>query len=394
MALVTRIRKTGPVYFVANKQNGVPVWERVGSDKREAQRRDAAMKKEIASGVYLGKPTGAKTVGAYATTWLAARTNISADDDRSRWTVHVVGRCPWFLDLKLEDVRTQHVLRLIAELKQPYTDRLGKPRVLAPRSLSNIFATTLRPMFRDARIHDLMIRNVCELPKGTLSRSSKRRKPYDASTVVTMTTDPRVDLDWRVFFTLLFYTGVRKGEACGLRFRDYDPEVPTLGALVVEKQYEGVRLKTEDQIGDNTRWIPVHPFLAAALAEWWKTGFELVHCRKPTLDDFICPRRVDSKRAHSESSAYEGFRAALRRVGIENQTLHATRNTFISLCRRAGAREDVLERVTHNARGSVIDVYTDFDWSPLCEAVSLFMTQASQPDRSRAAAARRHLRAV
>ena len=37
---------------------------------------------------------------------------------------------------------------------------------------------------------------------------------------------------------------------------------------------------------------------------------------------------------------------------------------------RTRPREDVLERVTHNAAGDIIDQYTHFDWEPLCEAVA------------------------
>jgi len=35
-----------------------------------------------------------------------------------------------------------------------------------------------------------------------------------------------------------------------------------------------------------------------------------------------------------------------------------------------GARSDVLEQITHNARGAIIDVYTAWEWPALCEAVS------------------------
>lgn len=48
---------------------------------------------------------------------------------------------------------------------------------------------------------------------------------------------------------------------------------------------------------------------------------------------------------------------------------HLTRHTMISFARRGGARADVLECVTHNAKGSIIDQYTHFDWEPLCDAV-------------------------
>jgi hypothetical protein len=42
---------------------------------------------------------------------------------------------------------------------------------------------------------------------------------------------------------------------------------------------------------------------------------------------------------------------------------------MISAARSSGARGDVLERITHNAPGAIIDVYTSWEWPALCEAV-------------------------
>jgi hypothetical protein len=50
--------------------------------------------------------------------------------------------------------------------------------------------------------------------------------------------------------------------------------------------------------------------------------------------------------------------------------LNALRRFMISAARSSGARGDVLERITHNARGAIIDVYTAWEWPALCEAVS------------------------
>ena len=58
-------------------------------------------------------------------------------------------------------------------------------------------------------------------------------------------------------------------------------------------------------------------------------------------------------------------------VGIPDKGNHALRRYFITYARRGGARKDMLERVTHNASGDILDVYTDADgiWPALCEAV-------------------------
>jgi hypothetical protein len=163
---------------------------------------------------------------------------------------------------------------------------------------------------------------------------------------------------------------MREGEVCGRRFSDWLRDARPLSALNVHTQYNDQPLKTDDEEDVHPRLVPVHPELETILREWWASGFELVFRRPPTRDDFIVPNRQGGN--HTKSSAYKMFRRAQAKVEVENRTLHATRNTFISIARSNGARADVVERVTHNASGDVIDIYTTFEWRPLCEAVALF----------------------
>jgi len=67
---------------------------------------------------------------------------------------------------------------------------------------------------------------------------------------------------------------------------------------------------------------------------------------------------------------YKGLRLACSRFGIRFEGCHLTRHTMITWARRGGAQRDVVERLTHNAAGVIIDQYTHFDWEPLCQAVS------------------------
>jgi integrase len=57
------------------------------------------------------------------------------------------------------------------------------------------------------------------------------------------------------------------------------------------------------------------------------------------------------------------------RWGVTNRSLHSTRHTFITLARRGGARTEVVEQITHNAAGTIVDHYTHRDWNELCQAV-------------------------
>jgi hypothetical protein len=48
---------------------------------------------------------------------------------------------------------------------------------------------------------------------------------------------------------------------------------------------------------------------------------------------------------------------------------HGLRRWFISARRNASARREVIELMTHNARGEVIDAYTSWEWSTLCDEI-------------------------
>jgi hypothetical protein len=56
--------------------------------------------------------------------------------------------------------------------------------------------------------------------------------------------------------------------------------------------------------------------------------------------------------------------------GVPNKGSHGLRSLTIPAARSGGARSDVLERITHNAKGEVIDASTSWEWSTLCGEVT------------------------
>lgn len=361
MAVVARQRKNGVTYYVVFDWQGKPVWERSGSDKRAAQRLETKRKAEVRDGTY--KPEAgtsrATTIAQYAAHWGAARTNKTAKGDRDRLRDHVVKR-EWFASLRLEDVEPSHIKRLVDELTAT---------VKASKTVSNIYGV-VRTMLRDALIDGLIQIDPCVLPRNYIKRSQKKeRKPYMREDVAALLGE-KVAADARAFLALSFYLGTREGETCGLRWGDWDREAEPLGCMTLSVQYGDEDLKTK-----TVRKVPVHPELAKLLDEWHATGFELVHCRKPTDTDCIVPMRASKmnhygvKPHHTKSSAYKMFRRSCVAAGVTNRTLHATRHTMITFARRGGADKATLEKITHNAKGDIVDQYTHYDWLPLCEAV-------------------------
>ena len=113
----------------------------------------------------------------------------------------------------------------------------------------------------------------------------------------------------------------------------------------------------------------LHLELEKVLWCWQGEGFEAVYGRPPGPDDFIVPDPRNMA-ARTQSQATKAHKRDAELIGVPNKGSHALRRFLISAARSSGARSDVLEQITHNARGAIIDVYTSWEWPALCEAVS------------------------
>jgi integrase len=361
MAVVPRKLGNGKVvYWVTFQHCGKPVWERIGFDKRAAERRDDQQKAERKSGKYRpGKPSSVIRVGPWFERYLPMRTNRAAEGEAQKTNDHVLSR-DWFSMMRVVDVQGPDIERLVKEMKAE--------KKIGNKVIANTF-TIVRQGFQRAIFEGLRADNPCDaLDRGTVPRGGgKQRQPYsrgEARAVMALPATP----DWlRVFCTELFYTGQREGEVLGRRWRDLELRATPLPILKVHTQYEDQPLKTDDLDKVRPRFIPVHPELQAVLEYWWNEGFELQHLRKPTPDDFIIPAVGGG--CLGRSAAYKAFRRALRRAEVGNRSLHSTRHTFISVARAGSDRHDLVERITHNAKGSTLDSYTHSEWESLCAVI-------------------------
>jgi integrase len=355
MAVVGKKRKKGVVFYVATHWQGALYYERVGAERREAERLDSRRKKEVKAGTY--QPPAARasniTVAAQAKRWLPTRTNRSAGHDE--YLMGLVLAKDWFAELALDVVRPKHVIQLVKELQ---AERAG--------STSTNAVSVVSTMFRDAVIAELIPSSPVVLPRGLLKRGFNPTEPYTAAEVAALLRLPHAP---GVLATLAFFTGMRPGELAGRRFRDFDETAKPLGSLSVHSQYDDQPLKGDDGKTARPRLVPVHPILASVLSEWRASGWEFVYAAKPGPDDFILPSRRNGQPPFSKNGIYQLWRRACDLAGVEGRELRATRNTFVTFARRSSPRTDIIETFTHNAKGAMIDRYNRFQWGPRCDVL-------------------------
>ena len=345
--------------------------------------------------------------GEYFRQWHDAREELgvqSADDEHSRMSKWVL---PTLGDRPLENIRRRDLKSLITKVRRTKSKTTGE--LLANRSIHRIYEV-IRQVFRSAVEDELITATPAtlrvrkdELPKKT------DKDPHWRSTAVfareeveQLIRDERIPLDRRVLYTLLFLTGARFGEIAGLKWGSYDDQARPLGRIVLATQYEGRELKT-----GIPREVPVHPTLAVVLETWRREGWASIFKRAPKADDWVVPRPTDGKH-RIQQTAWNQWSRDLSKLGLRHRRIHDTRRTVVTLARADGAREDLLQWVTHGPSGDrIMDVYTSPPWASLCAQINCLDVQllrradAQQPAepepriapvRSEAAAAKEDLR--
>ncbi len=189
--------------------------------------------------------------------------------------------------------------------------------------------------------------------------------------------DERIPADRRVLYTLLGLGMLRHGEAAGLRWGNYhqpnDTDLKPLGRLVISTSYDTGKTKTRVE-----RWMPVHPLLAAVLAEWRLDGWPHEFGRTPEPGDLIVPHTKPTNRGprvkfggmRSDHDSYKRLRIDCEAMGLRKRRIHDLRRTGITLAREDGADKDVLCLCTHGGPEDIMDVYTSMGWAKLCAQVS------------------------
>ena len=342
-------------------------FRRLGSNEARALRKFHQVRRLENGGDSAGAPASPRmTLRTVAERWLEAQKADGvrdADRDFGRFKNHVD---PLIGSKRIGDIEARDLMLMIRELKRQKKAN-GSPRH-ADGSIVNILGVC-SSVFELAILEGAIEHNpVKHIPSR--KRPKKRGKggiPYRHHEAVALMTDLRVPADRRILNTLQALTGMRIGEACGRRWRDYDRETPGLGALHVWSQYDDQPLKTGRAAHEKERFVPVHPVLAKALAEWRLGGFVEAYGRPPSGDDFIVPDPA-TMGARTQNKAGKGHRADAELLGIyvPGRLTHGLRRWFISTCRNASARTEVVELMTHNAKGEVIDAYTSWEWSTLC----------------------------
>ncbi len=258
----------------------------VGEEKL-ARRLLADVEARISAGQEFDEQTkGPVTVKRFGECWIREREKLGLSDwknDVSRLRHHVYPRIG---DKRIDEVRPRDLVQLIK--------RLRTQAKLAPKTIYNVYSV-LKALFRDAHLADLISATPCILTKHQLGTNEDKDLEWRPTALFTrdelemLIADERIPLDRQVVYALEGIGGLRHGEVAGLCWHHYDASAEPLGSLLIARSY------TKKPKTGRARKVPVHPTLAAVLANWKMSGWPAIVGRSPLPEDLVVPTSGDGQ---------------------------------------------------------------------------------------------------
>ncbi len=347
--------------------------------KAEAKSFAATVEVDKMQGSYVAPSLGRITVGELAPDWLRRKeADLKPSAYRpleTAWRVHVE---PRWGSSRLTDIDLDAVEQWIADMGRTVTDRDGKVEKRGSGATVvirayQVLASILDSAVKSRRIPKNPARGVENLPR-------KRRKERVYLTHVQAQAVAEASGDYATLIYVLAYTGIRWGEAIGLRVKHLDLlrkrlTVTENAVQVHSRMYVGTPKSHE------SRSVPIPQFLVVELAK---------RCEGKRRDDLVFPGEDGHMtRPHTGSGWFD---KAVSEAEIPRITIHDLRHTAASLAVSAGVNVKALQRMLgHASAAMTLDTYADLFDDDL-DAVGIALDKSrsetvvfkmcSQPDQS------------
>jgi integrase len=302
---------------------------------------------DVAHGAYIAPAK--QTLGEYVSTWLrdVAATEVRESTLKSysvRVKVDVIDRIG---GLRLDKVTPQILQSLYSEL----TKHGHSPRTV------RYTHTILNSALKNAVAWKLLRDNPCQhvaLPKA----EHLEMEVWSAEEVNAFLKSTRGSRDYALWYTLL-NTGMRPGEAFGLKWEDLDGDRIRIQRAVAETAAQGVYALEAPKTERSKRSIAISADHVALLESHRRRQMEEILAKGSgyTRQDFIF---ADLEGHHEFTERARGrWKTAVRRAGVRKIRLYDCRHTHATLLLKAAINPKVVsERLGHASIVITLDTYS------------------------------------
>lgn len=323
--------------------------------KKEAEREMNRLLVEIERG---GVPDTSKaTTGEYLTHWLAtyAKTNTRPTTYASYEIYTKTHLIPAFANVPLTKLQPAHLNALYAA-KLVGGRKDGKPGGLSPRTVRYLHSI-MRESLQHAFQLGMVYRNVADAvkPPRAVRPQVKVWDGQQARAFLAVADTSAYGPLWRV----LLATGMRRGEALGVRWQDIDLVRGTLTVRQTLVDVQGAVSFGEPKTASGRRTIALDPDTLAVLKAHRKAQAAARLAVGPLWRDYdLAFTTAEGNWIHPRSVA-RSFALLVTKAKVPRIPLHGLRHTSATLLLQQNVHPKVVsERLGHSSIGITLDTYS------------------------------------
>lgn len=323
-----------------------------GDTRREAKAKMDAKR----SRVELGQPVrdSSETVSAYAERWMTGTLALSPRKETTKETyralvrAHVLGSA--LGAMTFERVKPSDVESWLAGL----TTSSGRA---VSESTRRQTYTVVRSMLDTAVRDGLAARNPASVvARPRVGRTEERfLTPSEMAALIESAREhsPR----YAPIIELLGRTGLRRGEALALRWRDVDLEAETLRVAGTLSRVGGTLIVTEPKTAQSRRVLPIGPKVAALFRER-RAAQEVERVSAESWHSSELVWTTDSGTPVEPRNVLRAVSVAAKRAGLDGVGVHTLRHSAASIMLGRGeSLKAVSEQLGHSSVAITGDVY-------------------------------------
>jgi integrase len=230
---------------------------------------------------------------------------------------------------------------------------------LSPRTVAYVH-TILHRAFKDAVRWGCLARNPADAADPPRGARAAEVQAWDAATLRDFLGRSRDEEDgYYALWVLLATTGLRRGEALGLRWSDVDLETGRVRIVQTVIQIRGTVAVGEPKTDRGRRAITIDEGTVAALRAHRRLMNEQRLLVGADFNDRDLVFRLPSGEPMHPDAVSATFERQVRRYGLPRLTLHGLRHTWATLALESGIHPRVVqERLGHSTIAITLGIYS------------------------------------
>ena len=329
-----------------------------GKTQKEVREKMQAAAVEVNSGTY--KEPLKMTVGEWLDVWLTEYLGGVKPMTVLNYTQHVNNHIkPALGAIKLETLNTHEIQSFYNDLQKPHGDKAG----LSAKTVKCVNGVLHKALQQAVAVGYLRFNpaDACKLPRV----ERKEIKPLD-SEAITAFMKAVEGSRYETLYLLTLFTGMRRGEVCGLQWDCVDLEK---GTILINKQLQNIpgqpgKYRLISSKNGKGRSITAAPFIVSLLKKhkaqqsaeriragsaWEDSGFVFTD----ELGRHVSPHNV-----------YHSYKRIVASIGMPEARFHDLRHSCASLLLANGvAMKQIQEWLGHSDFSTTANVYAHLDYN-------------------------------